>query len=112
MYPLALLGLHRRLIRARARIRHGALPLLLGDSLCAERARLRPTSPLPVGCDVHGNPEQPRVERRLTAEGRERVKRAHERLLGTVPGLLAVAQQLEGQTKHALAIPLHERFER
>src|SRR5262249_28113407 len=38
--------------------------------------------------------------------------RAHERLLGAVPGLLAIVQELIGEPPHALAISLDQRLER
>ena len=63
-----------------------ALPLLLGHPLrCRRRAPARPRCAVPVGGHVHGDAEEPGVERRLAAERRQRLKRPHERLLSARP---------------------------
>ena len=81
------------------------------NALGAERARLGPALAMSVGRDIHRDTEQPGVERRLAAERGQRVKRSYERLLGHVPRLLAVVQDLVGQAPHPLTVLLDERLE-
>ena len=110
--PMALLGLDRRLVRTGARVGHGALPLLLGQPFGAKGARLRPARSLPVRGDVHGDAEEPGVERRLASKRWERVEGTDERFLGAVPRFFAVAQHLVRETPYTLAVTLDQGFER
>jgi hypothetical protein len=108
----ALLGARGRGVGVFTRIGHRALPLLLRHSLGPERPPLRAALAGLVVRDVHHDPEQPRVERRLPAEGRQRLVRLDEGVLRHVPRVFLVAQDVEGQPVHALAILLDERLER
>src|SRR5206468_6182118 len=89
-----------------------ALPLLLLDALGPERPPARRPLAGPIGRHVHGDPEQPGVEGRLSPERRERLPGAEERLLGDVPRVLRVAQDVERQAVDPRAIFLDERLER
>src|SRR2546427_4856872 len=62
-----------------------AIPLLLLDALGPERPPARGALAGAVGRHVHGDPEQPGVEGRLSPERRERLPGADEHLLGDVP---------------------------
>src|SRR2546426_6536396 len=88
------------------------LPLLLLDALGSERPPARGALAGAVGRHVHGDPEQPGVEGRLSPERRERLPGADEHLLGDVPRVLPVAQDVEREAVDARAIFFDQGLER
>ena len=107
-----LLGPLRRGVGPLARVHQRAAPFLLLHPLGAEGAPARGALARAIGRDVQRDPKEPRVERRLPPERRERLERADERLLGDVERLLAVVQDVPGETVDPLPVLLDQGLER
>src|SRR3989475_9827983 len=107
-----LLGARRTRVGRLTRVDQLAVPLLLVDALGPKGPPARGPRSGAVGRDVHGDSEQPRVEGRLPPERREPFPRADERLLGDVPRLLCVPQDVEREAVDPLTVFLDERLER
>ena len=110
--PAPRLAARRARVGRLARVDQLVVPLLLVDTLGPEGPTARGPPPRAVGREVHGDPEQPRVKGRPSAERREGLPGADERFLGDVARLLRIAQDVERQTVDPRAVLLDQGLER
>src|SRR5439155_4719106 len=87
------------------------VPFVLRHLLGSEGAATGGALPHPVGRQVHDDPKEPRVERRLPAKQRERLVGPNECFLRDIPRLFPVADHMIREPPHALPVLLDERLE-
>jgi len=108
---LTLLHAGGLIIRSPRGIREGSGPFFFRDLLTAERTLARGALPLAVCRQVHGDPKEPRVKRRLPPKVSERLVRPNKDLLGEIQGLFLVLEQPDRESPDFLPVFLHELLE-